>query len=65
MIHFEFQTENRYAVVLVENWKSKHVGNILKTEQGWQYYHKGKNAVERGGEYFPSLKECKESLEEK
>jgi hypothetical protein len=39
----------------------KHVGQIKKTNLGWQYFPKGSSLV---GEPFETLEDCKKSLEE-
>ena len=36
----------------------KRVGSILKTAAGWQYKTQGQS-----GDYFPTLQDCKQSLE--
>ena len=47
--------ENNTKVML----DGKHVGDIVKKPEGWQYVPKGHKT---GGEYFTSLSKCHASL---
>ena len=40
--------------------EKKYVGKIVNESSGWTYYPKGSK---NHGEYFPSIKLCKNSLE--
>ena len=57
MIRYEWIRENLTAVFL----ENKRVGKIQKDPDGFRYYPKGKS---KGGDAFPTLTECKRSLEE-
>jgi len=50
-----------YVALTMVYLDGKHIGNILKVKDGFQYFPKGKKT---GGEVFPTLEEVKRSLED-
>ena len=55
-----------YVPVMSDVWEvrldGKLTGNIVLLEQGWRYQPKGRNKSFYG-DFFPTLAECKQSLE--
>lgn len=56
-IRYEYIDDRTTAVYL----DGKRVGEICKMTDGFQYWPKGSRM--EGGEIFPTLRECKQSLE--
>lgn len=60
-IHKETGSEMiSYEIDVKVNLYNKHIGNIKQVDGGYQYVAKGHKT---GGDVFPTLDKCKQSLE--
>ena len=58
------EIQYRYTYTLVKVFLNKKlIGSIRTVQGGFQYYPKGVKEPEQAGDIYPTLQECKNSLE--